>query len=613
MIPKPADWPDNIDITGFVLGQSSDYEPPSELQEFLDAGPTPIYIGFGSIVIDDPKALTQMIFDAVKATGVRALISKGWGNLGEGFDIPENCHMLGNTPHNWLFSRVTAVIHHGGAGTTAIGLYHGKPTMVVPFFGDQAFWGSMIHNAGAGAPPCPHKELTTEKLTEGIKILLEDSTKSKAQEISRKIREEDGDGAQNAVRSFYKSLQEMDNKGKRGLGYRGMLHGEGGPMGPGEGKWGTGGPGIRCDVLEERVAVWLVRDTHVRISALAASWYVQHGRLNWKDLRLIRHTEWNDYDGPGEPFSGGIQAFLSSITNITKGVIGIPKTFIHAGKRVDDEVDLAQELHPQTTKKRIRRRLHRAHTATTIASTVNSNANTPIAEDIANGTKLSLKKISRSIIRAPMDVSLAVAQGFHNAPRLYNDPVRRPARITGFHSGARAAGKEFALGIYDGFTGLVTQPYNGFKTGGPVGALKGTGKGVGGVILKTQAGLAGVLGYTLKGVHREMRKGRDRRVLERIMMMRRKQGEVECKESNDGEAFRKRMEEGWDLVMKEKEGDGEAGGLRKLREVKKEKREKGKVRRQGDRERGMEYRAARMQRREVKGVRKEMERGMSRF
>jgi UDP:flavonoid glycosyltransferase YjiC (YdhE family) len=98
----------------------------------LDAGEPPVYIGFGSIVVDDPDKFTKMIFEAVKQAGVRALVSKGWG------DPPESVYMLDNTPHDWLFPKVSCVVHHGGAGTTAIGLKCGKPTMIVPFFGGMS-------------------------------------------------------------------------------------------------------------------------------------------------------------------------------------------------------------------------------------------------------------------------------------------------------------------------------------------------------------------------------------------------------------------------------------------------------------------------------------------
>ena len=96
--------------------------------------------------------MTKTIFEAVKASGVRALVSAGWGGLG-GQEVPEGVFILGNVPHDWLFTMVAAVVHHGGAGTTAIGLLNGRPTVVVPFFGDQQFWGDMVAKAGGGPPP----------------------------------------------------------------------------------------------------------------------------------------------------------------------------------------------------------------------------------------------------------------------------------------------------------------------------------------------------------------------------------------------------------------------------------------------------------------------------
>jgi len=108
-----------------------------------------------------------------------------------------------------------------------------------------------------------------------------------------------------------------------------------------------------------------------------------------------------------------------------------------------------------------------------------------------------------------MELSLAIAQGFHNAPRLYGDTtVRTPIRITGFHSGLRAAGEEFTLGVYDGVTGLVLQPYNGAKENGMLGFVQGLGKGIGGFVLKDFAAIFGPVGYTLKGVHKEIFKNR---------------------------------------------------------------------------------------------------------
>lgn len=108
-----------------------------------------------------------------------------------------------------------------------------------------------------------------------------------------------------------------------------------------------------------------------------------------------------------------------------------------------------------------------------------------------------------------MDLALAIAQGFHNVPRLYGDStVRTITRISGIQSGLRAAGEEFVFGVYDGVTGLVLQPYNGAKKDGPLGFVIGIGKGLGGFIFKDLAALIGPVSYTLKGVHKELVKER---------------------------------------------------------------------------------------------------------
>lgn len=141
LVPKPRDWKNNIDVVGFYfLNLATDFKPADDLAKFLADGPPPVYIGFGSVVVEDSAVMTKTIFDAVERAGLRALVSAGWGGLG-GVDVPSNIFILGNVPHDWLFEHVCAVVHHGGAGTTAIGLKKGKPTLVVPFFGDQPFWG----------------------------------------------------------------------------------------------------------------------------------------------------------------------------------------------------------------------------------------------------------------------------------------------------------------------------------------------------------------------------------------------------------------------------------------------------------------------------------------
>lgn len=104
------------------------------MAEFLQSGPAPVYIGFGSIVAEDPQKLIDTILAAVSRAGVRAIVSKGWSELAGPADA--NVYYIGDCPHGWLFQHVSAVVHHGGAGTTACGLLNGRPTTIVPFFGE---------------------------------------------------------------------------------------------------------------------------------------------------------------------------------------------------------------------------------------------------------------------------------------------------------------------------------------------------------------------------------------------------------------------------------------------------------------------------------------------
>lgn len=295
LIPKPADWGPEIDIAGFVfLDLASSFQPPKTLVEFLDAGEPPVYIGFGSIVVDDPDKFTALIFKAVEKSGVRALVSKGWGGLGDERNTPENIYMLENTPHDWLFPRVSAVVHHGGAGTTAIGLKCGKPTMIVPFFGDQPFWGAMVANAGAGAQqPIPYKHLSIDALAEGIKQCLSPEAKTAAEKIAAAIAAE-GDGARNAVRSFHSHLRLQGEKS------------------------------MRCSILVDRVATWQVKKSPLRLSTLAAELLVEKRRLKWHNLRPIRNCDWNDFEGPGEPLTGGGAALLGTAGGVVKGIGSVP-------------------------------------------------------------------------------------------------------------------------------------------------------------------------------------------------------------------------------------------------------------------------------------------------
>lgn len=253
LLPKPLDWPGWIDVCGFAfLSSGADYKPPDNLVAFLKEGPPPIYVGFGSIVVDSPRKLTEIVFRVIQKTGQRAIVSKGWGGLGgDGHDIPENIFLVGSCPHDWLFQYVSCVVHHGGAGTTAMGLKLGRPTVIVPFFGDQPFWGSIVAREGVGPAPIPYKELTADKLADAIREALKPSTKQKAREVSEKMGLELG--LENAVSSFHRHL-DRERMG--------------------------------CAVCPTRPAVWWVKHLNVALSAFAMAVLVKERLLKPQNVEL---------------------------------------------------------------------------------------------------------------------------------------------------------------------------------------------------------------------------------------------------------------------------------------------------------------------------------------
>ncbi|KAL0452228.1 UNVERIFIED_CONTAM: Sterol 3-beta-glucosyltransferase UGT80A2 [Sesamum latifolium] len=203
LVPKPKDWGSNIDVVGFCfLDLASNYVPPDSLVQWLKNGEAPIYIGFGSLPVEEPERMTQIIVRALEMTGQRGIINKGWGGLGNLAEPKDFVYLLDNCPHDWLFTRCAAVVHHGGAGTTAAGLKAACPTTIVPFFGDQPFWGDQVHARGVGPVPIPVDEFSLEKLVDAIRFMLDPKVKHRALELAKAMENEDG--VAGAVQAFYK-------------------------------------------------------------------------------------------------------------------------------------------------------------------------------------------------------------------------------------------------------------------------------------------------------------------------------------------------------------------------------------------------------------------------
>jgi sterol 3beta-glucosyltransferase len=194
VVPRPADWAPHLHVTGYwFLDHPPDWQPPDALVDFLHAGPSPIYVGFGSMSHGDPQTTTHLVLEALRIAGQRGILLTGWGGLSPA-DLPASVYMTESIPHSWLFPQVAAVVHHGGAGTTAAGLRAGKPTLCVPFISlDQGFWGWRVADLGVGLPPIPSNRLTAEKLAQAITIVMNDpAIQQRADELGAHIRSEDG-------------------------------------------------------------------------------------------------------------------------------------------------------------------------------------------------------------------------------------------------------------------------------------------------------------------------------------------------------------------------------------------------------------------------------------
>jgi sterol 3beta-glucosyltransferase len=192
-VPPAADWPGEPVLTGYwFLDEEAGWSPPDELSTFLKNGPAPVYIGFGSMSNRDSRKTLDLIVAAVKRSSQRAVVAAGWSDLRAENSTPEVCVIKG-APHPWLFPRVSAVVHHGGAGTTAAGLRAGKPTLIIPHMVDQPYWGRRVYELGAGVKPIPRHKLTVEALAQRLSQLARDARiRDNAAVLGEKIRAERG-------------------------------------------------------------------------------------------------------------------------------------------------------------------------------------------------------------------------------------------------------------------------------------------------------------------------------------------------------------------------------------------------------------------------------------
>nr|WP_320189835.1 glycosyltransferase [uncultured Desulfobacter sp.] len=194
VLPKPSDWSDNMHITGYwFLDPPGDWSPPKCLQTFLSQGAAPVCVGFGSMNDPDINITIEKAVQGILQAGHRVILLTGWSE--ETFSKPANpdVYVAKNIPHSWLFSKVCAVVHHGGAGTTGAALRAGIPSIIIPFFFDQGFWADRLEKLGAGPPRLSKKALSPQTMTSCINKVLDNKIMNdRLKDISFKLNEENG-------------------------------------------------------------------------------------------------------------------------------------------------------------------------------------------------------------------------------------------------------------------------------------------------------------------------------------------------------------------------------------------------------------------------------------
>jgi sterol 3beta-glucosyltransferase len=190
LVPRPKDWPDNAHVTGFWFPpEDISWQPDRGLVSFLEKGPPPLYIGFGSMPEDNPSELREIILDSLRLTGQRAVVQGKW----PGRDLPDSVYPVDWVSHPWIFSRCCAAIHHGGAGTTARSLKAGIPGIVIPYAWDQFFWGERAYKLGVAPKPIRRTKLSVVSLVRAIEQAVSDVIiKDRAAEFGRRLSEERG-------------------------------------------------------------------------------------------------------------------------------------------------------------------------------------------------------------------------------------------------------------------------------------------------------------------------------------------------------------------------------------------------------------------------------------
>jgi len=228
VVAPPLDFSAWVHVTGYwFLDEAKDWTPPADLLAFIrkarEDNTKLVYIGFGSVVVSDSKAMTQNIVDAVLKADVRCILSKGWSDRLDAKDpnkaevaLPDSIFQIASAPHDWLFKQIDAAVHHGGAGTTGASLRAGIPTIIKPFFGDQFFFSTRVEDIGVGLRV---KNITPNTLGKALWIATHDGRiRTKARVLGERIRAENG--VQTAINALYRDMEYAKRLIKRKTGMR---------------------------------------------------------------------------------------------------------------------------------------------------------------------------------------------------------------------------------------------------------------------------------------------------------------------------------------------------------------------------------------------------------
>ena len=415
------------DVCGFFFRDPPQYTPPPNVAEFLRIGPPPIYIGFGSIVIDDPEKMTAIILEAVRACNVRAIISRGWSKL-KSPSYSSDVLFIDDCPHEWLFQHVSAVVHHGGAGTTACGLRNARPTAIVPFFGDQTFWGEIICAAGAGPPPIPYKLFTAIALRKAILVCLSAEAVAAASNVAFQLRSESGVEA--AVESFHRNLPSVER--------------------------------LRCDMVPNQPAAWRYRKgrKNLKLSKIAAEILCKNNKINRKRLKVYRSNPTSIPLRRWDP----ITAISSSSICMATGMVTETANILIA---------------PWTHLVLLSRSRYRSRWP--------EAATKAILEPAKSIVMVPIRLFKGTLV----DIPLAMTDGLRQTQKFCcGEKAKDHGPVTDCKSGFEVAGKCFVGDLCKGWSGLVVQPYRSAKDGGgPIAGLGGLAKGVVGVVAGSGSGM----------------------------------------------------------------------------------------------------------------------------